>query len=207
VQISLVIGTQGVVAGLFGLMLFMYLWLAMFACIGGTIYEGRHELAIDPAGSPERAAARIDADLERQRDKTMERIFAELRGGALGNAGATVRNIIEQSSQPLEECRWLYARAASLADQGLANYLAQLSIPRLFSARAMGEALKMARDRLTVTPNFRPATGGQLLQLVQVARDAGDRAMAWNLLANYGEHYPNDPMESVAVKLQSELAR
>jgi hypothetical protein len=206
-QIFFLVGTHGVIAGLFGLMLFMYLWLAMFACIGGTIFERRRELAIDPAGSPERAAARIDAEVERQRDKTMERIFAELRGGALGNAGATVRKIIEQSSQPIEECRWLYVRATLLADQRLANYLAQLSIPRLLSARATGEALKMTRDRLSVAPDFRPETGGQLLQLVQLARDAGDRAMARNLLANFSKCYPNDPMESAAAKLQADLAR
>jgi hypothetical protein len=205
-QIFFLVGTHGVIAGLFGLMLFMYLWLAMFACIGGTIFERRRELAIDPAGSPERAAARIDAEVERQRDKTMERIFAELRGGALGNAGATVRKIIEQSSQPIEECRWLYVRATLLADQRLANYLAQLSIPRLLSARATGEALKMTRDRLSVAPDFRPETGGQLLQLVQLARDAGDRAMARNLLANFSRCYPNDPMESAAAKLQADLA-
>jgi hypothetical protein len=198
---------HGVVAGLFGLMLFMYLWLAMFACIGGTIYERRRELAIDPAGSPERAAARIDAELQRQHDKTMERIFAELRGGALGNAGATVRRLIEQSSQPLEECRWLYARAVSIADPRLANYLAQVTLPRLLSVRATGEAFTMMRERLSVTPDFRPDTGGQLLQLVQLARDAGDRAMARNLLADFGSRYPNDPLASAAEKLQADLAR
>ena len=206
-QISFEIGMHGVVVGLLVLMLFMYLWLAMFACIGGTIYERRHDLAIDPVGSPERAAARADAELERQRDKTMDRIFAELRGGALANAGATVRKLIEQSSRPLDECRWLYTRAASIADQRLANYLAQVTLPRLLSVRATGEALKMTRERLSVTPDFRPETGGQLLQLVQLARDAGDRAMARNLLANFSQCYPNDPMESAAAKLQADLAR
>jgi hypothetical protein len=188
-------------------MLFMYLWLAMFACIGGTIFERRRELAIDPAGSPERAAARIDAEVERQRDKTMERIFAELRGGALGNAGATVRKIIEQSSQPIEECRWLYVRATLLADQRLANYLAQLSIPRLLSARATGEALKMTRDRLSVAPDFRPQTAEHLLRLAELARDAGYRAMARSLLVDFNRFYPNDALESIAARLQAELTR
>ena len=206
-QTSAAIGVRGVVVGLLLLMLFMYLWLAMFACIGGTIYERRRELAIDPAGSPERAAARADAELARQRDKTMDRIFAELRGGALGNAGTTVRKLIEASSQPLEECRWLYARAASIADPRLANYLAQVTLPRLLSARATGEALKMMRERLSVTPEFRPETGGQLLQLAQLARDAGDRAMARKLLTDFDGNYPNDPMASAAAKLQAELAR
>jgi hypothetical protein len=206
-QIASAIGMHGVITGFFGLMLFMYLWLAMFACIGGTIYERRQELAIDPAGSPERAAARAGADLERERDKTMDRIFAELRGGALGNAGETIRKLIAQSAQPLDECRWLYARAASMPDPRLASYLAQITLPRLLSVRATGEALKMIRERLSSTPDFRTETSAQMLQLAQLAKDAGDRTTARSLVADFSQRYPNDPMESVVAILQAELVR
>jgi hypothetical protein len=206
-HIGLAIGIHGVMTGFFGLMLFMYLWLAMFACIGGTIYERRQELAIEPANSPERTVARASAELERVRDQTMDRIFAELRGGALGNAGETIRKLIAQSAQPLDECRWLYTRAASILDPRLANYLAQITLPRLLSVRATGEALKMIRERLSASPDFRPETSGQLLQLAQLAKDAGDRAMARSLVADFGQRYPNDPLASSVVNLQAELAR
>jgi hypothetical protein len=200
------VGWYGFAVGAIGIVLFMYLWLGMFACIGGTIYERRKELEIDAAASPERIAARAKTELERQRDKIMDRVFAEIRGGALGNAGNTVRNLIEQAQAPLDECRWLYARAAT-TDQRLASYLAQLTLPRLLETKATGEALKMLRERLAVDADFRPLTGEQLLRLAQLARDGGQRSIARQLLVDFSRHYPNSASESAAAKLQAELAR
>jgi hypothetical protein len=200
------VGFYGFFVGTLSMTLLMYLWLAMFACIGGTIYERRKELAVDAAAAPERIAARANAELERQRDKIMDRVFAEVRGGALANAGTTIRKLIEESRDPLDECRWLYARAVTL-DSRLASYLAQLTLPRLIGAKATGEALKMLRERLAVDAEFRPLSGEQLMQLAQLARDAGDRAMARRLLADFNRHYPNHRMETAAAKLQSELVR
>lgn len=206
-QVLSVIGVRGVLIGGLGLMLFMYLWLAMFACIGGTIYERRRELDVEAAASPERVAARATAELERQRDKTMDRIFAEVRGGAFANAGESVRKLIAQATQPLEESRWIYARAAAATDQRLAEYLAQIILPRLLEIGATGEALKLLRERLAIKSEFRPLSGGQSLRLAQLATDAGDRKLARQLLADFSHHYPNDPMAAVAAKLQAEIAR
>jgi Tfp pilus assembly protein PilF len=65
----------------------------------------------------------------------------------------------------------------------------------------------MIRERLSASPDFRPETSGQLLQLAQLAKDAGDRAMARSLVADFGQRYPNDPLASSVVNLQAELAR
>jgi hypothetical protein len=201
------VGVSGALAGMLGLMLFMYLWLATFACIGGTIYQHRRELGIEAAESPERKAARLDADVQRERDKVWDRIFAQFRGGALANARESVRKLIAEAPRSIEECRWLYARASGLADQRLANYVAQLTLPRLLDTRATGEALEMVRARLTVAPDFRPKTCGQTLRLVQLARDAGDRSTARCLLVDFSRHYANDPMTVMAAQLQAELER
>jgi hypothetical protein len=200
------IGARGYFLGAISMMLCMYLWLAMFACIGGTIYERRKDLGVEPAVSPERTAARVSAETEWQRDKIMDRIFAELRGGALSNAGATVRKMIDESPHPLDECRWLYARALAMHPP-LAEYLAQLALPRLIAVRATGEALKMLRERLAANPEFRPLTGLQLMQVAQLACDAGERPMARHLLSDFDRHYPNDNMASGAAKLAADLQR
>ena len=201
------VGMHGFLTGLIAIILFMYLWLAMFACIGGTIFARRKELDVDSAHAPERIAARVNAELDRERDKIMDRVFAQVRGGAFANAGNSVRRLVEQSAQPLEECRWIYARAAAAVDQRLANYLAQLMLPRLLSAKATGEALKLTRERLAVAIDFRPETSGQLLQLAQLARDAGDRATSRRLLADFDQRYPNDALASMAKRLYSALER
>jgi hypothetical protein len=196
---------NGLLAGMLGQMLFMYLWIATFVCIGGTLYECRDELGIEAAESPQRKAARANAELERRRDKMWDRVYAEVRGGALANARETVRKMIAEAQEPIEACRWLYVRATAAADQRLANYLAQLTLARLLDARATGQALDMVRERLAVAPNFRPLTSAQVLRLAQLARDAGDRSTARRLLADFNQHYANDPMAPVAAQLQNDL--
>jgi hypothetical protein len=205
-QTLVAIGAKGLAIEFLAHIVFMYCWLAMFACIGGTLYEHRNELEFEAAESPERKAARANAMLERERDKIMDRIFAELRGGALGNAGETMRKLINESPRPLDECRWLYARAINI-DQRLASFLAQLTLPKLLEARATGEAITIVRERLNAVPEFRPKTSGELLRLAQLARDAGDRATARKLLFEFDRHFPNDPMVTVASQLQQELQR
>ncbi len=199
------LGLTGSLVGMVDQMFFMYLWLATFALIGGSIYEGRFELGIDVAASPESKAARAEAAVKRQQDRIWDQVFGQLRSGALKNARDSVAKLIAQSRQPLEECRWLYERAVGQPDQRLANYLAQLTLTRLLEARATGEAVRLVRERLTRQPQFRPQTAAQCLSLARLARDAGDRRTARQLVADFETHYPENPLQSVAAQLQSEL--
>ncbi len=206
-ELSNAIGFEGSLIGVFEQMILLYLWLTTFACIGGSIYEQRLELGIDVAASPELKAARARKDLERQRDTVWDRVFGQVRIGAFAAARESVRQLLAESRQPLEECRWLYARAADKTDQRFANYLAQLTLPRLIDARATGEAVELVRERLTRAPDFRPQRSAELLTLARLARDAGDRRTARALLADFDKHYTKDPMQSVAAQLQAELER
>jgi hypothetical protein len=201
------VGLSGSLVAFADQLLLMYLWLTTFALIGGAIYERRFELGIDAAASPESKAARVAADLERQRDRIWDQVFAQLRSGALQNARASVAKLIAESHEPLTECRWLYARAAAKTDQRLANYLAQLTIARLLDTRATGEALDRVRERLARNAAFRPQTAAQSLALARLARDAGDRRTARQLLADFDQHHPKDPLRSVAAGLLAELQR
>lgn len=201
------VGLSGSLVAFADQLLLMYLWLTTFALIGGAIYERRFELGIDAAASPESKAARVAADLERQRDRIWDQVFAQLRSGALQNARASVAKLIAESHEPLTECRWLYARAAEKTDQRLANYLAQLTIARLLDTRATGEALDWVRERLARNAAFRPQTAAQSLALARLARDAGDRRTARQLLADFDQHHPKDPLRSVAAGLLAELQR
>lgn len=201
------IGFDGLLASLLRLTALMYLWLAMFACIGGTIYERRKELDFEASASPERAAARANRELERERDKLMDRILAEVRGGAFANAGEQVRALIDRAPQPLDEGRWLYARATAASDQRLAEYLADLILDRLLPIRATGDALTIVRERIARNADYKPRTAGRALQLAQLARDAGDKPLARKLLSDFDGCYPNDPLQPVAAKLSLDLQR
>ncbi len=206
-QVYEAIGAKGSALALCGQMFFMYLWLTSFAWIGGAIYEQRLELDLEVAISPERTAARDQADQERRRDQIWDQIFAQARSGAWANARESLRQVIEESREPLAECRWLYARAADKSDQRLANHLARLTLPRLIAERATGEAVDLVRERLARDQDFRPQTAAQLLTLARLARDAGDRRTARQLLADFDKFFSNDPLQPAAAQLQRELQR
>jgi hypothetical protein len=200
-----VVGFRGVLIGLLGHIVAVYLWLATFACIGGALYEWRWDLDIKPAEAPEREAEREEAELERDRDRLMDRLYGELRVGPFSRAAGSAQKLIEEAAQPLDECRWLYARSAKIADQRLADHLAQILLPLLLKHRATGEALDVTRQRLKASPGFRPRTSSELFRLVELACVAGERATAWQLLGDFESHYGSALPERLA-QLRRDLA-
>jgi hypothetical protein len=134
-----------------------------------------------------------------------DRLFAQVRGGAIANAREHARKLIAESPQPLEECRWLLPRATALEDQRLANYVARVMLPWLLERKATREALEIVRGRLRVSSDFRPATGAETLQLAELAPAAGDRGTAKRLLENFDQHFPNDPLAARASQFQADL--
>jgi len=189
------------------LALLMLLWLSMFSLLGGVIHEQRLELGFEPEGSPERRQQRADAERDRERDRFMDRIFGEYRSGALRNAWESIRQRATQSPSPLAEYAWMYERVAAWPNPRLAERLAQEMLPLLLVARRTGEALRIAKGRLQADAAFRPLSREQLLTLVELARDGGDRPLAQALLQDFDSRFPNDAARERAARLQRQLAR
>lgn len=188
--------------------LFMYTWLAVFSLIGGLLYERRDELGLEDAYEVETLEPEDDgAQQERARQKNIDRIYAEWRGGSYKNAWQSVMSYLAESDEPLVELRWLYDHAKAWPDQRFANRLAQEILPRLLMQRENGQALDMVRERLRFSPEFRPLAGADLVRLVQLARDAGDRRAARDLLSDFQRFYPNDPAAPTATLLMQQLER
>jgi hypothetical protein len=189
--------------------LIMYAWLAMFALIGGVLFERRFDIGLDDVHTPESLVAGDDDDDdapdERARDKEIDRIYAEWRGGAHANAWNTVLGIVGKGSDPIAELRWLYQRASQWPDGRLADRLARELLPRLLAQRGTGEALVLVRDRLRKDARFRPAGSADLLTLVQLARAAGDRGTARVLLHDFSKLYPGDPAQAMVDRLNTHL--
>jgi hypothetical protein len=196
------IGFRGALIGLFAHVVGMYCWLATVACIGGALFEWRRELHIQAAEGPEREEERAALELARERDAIMDRLYRE----HIANAAASVRRLLAEAGRPVDECRWLHARAAQMDDQRLANFLAQLLLPLLLDRGATGEALDVTRQRLRASPDFRPKTSTELARLVELARAAGDRATAARLLEDVERHFGADPQfESLFVGFGADL--
>lgn len=185
----------------------MYAWLASFAMIGGVLYVRRLELGFEPTHSPEREAEKADRDRQREIDQLIDRIFAEWRGGAYGNAWRTIEAHLNGSPRPNDELRILFQRASQWPDGRLAHRLAQELIPHLLGSRRTGDALNIVRTQLQVNANFKPLQSGDTIKLIELARDAGDRRTARALLGGFDERYEDDTARRIAGQLARQLER
>jgi hypothetical protein len=185
----------------------MYAWLASFAMIGGVIFVRRLELGFEPSHSPEREAEKAHRERQHEIDHVIDRIFAEWRGGAYGNAWRTIETHLNNSPRPSEELKYLFQRASQWPDQRLAHRLAQELIPQLLAARRTGDALNIARAQLRVDENFRPLASADTIKLIELARDAGDRRTARALLNGFFERYQDDVAQRIAGQLARQLER
>jgi hypothetical protein len=77
----------------------------------------------------------------------------------------------------------------------------------LLEARRPTQALALVRARIKVDARFRPLNSSELIRLVELARDAGDRPTARALLENFEQHFPNDPARSSIARLAEQLQR
>ena len=185
----------------------MYAWLALFAIIGGVLFERRLDIGLDAAYSPERIDGKKAADVEHERNRLVDRIYAEWRGGSHVTACITVTELLRQSTAPGDELEWLYAKTSQWPDVRLPSQLAQAWLPYLFAAKRNGRVLEVLKERLAADPSFRPATSQQVLRCVRLARDGGERGVARKLLEDFAERYPNDSLKAVAEDLRAELER
>jgi hypothetical protein len=185
----------------------MYAWLASFAMIGGVIFVRRAQLGFEPSHSPERAAAKAERERQREIDQLIDRIFAEWRGGAYGNAWRTIEKHLSSSPRPGEELQLLFQRASQWPDQRLAHRLAQELIPQLLAARRAGDALNVARTQLKADVRFKPLKAEDTIKLIELARDAGERRIARMLLGGFDERYEDDVTRRIAVQLSQQIER
>jgi hypothetical protein len=154
-----------------------------------------------------RRAARADQERLQDRERQVDRIYAEWRGGAHKNAWLTVLKQLEGAKDPVAELRWLYDRILQWPDPRLANRLAQELLPHLLAARRLSEALRLTAERLKIDVNFRPLSGADAIRLAELARDGGERPLARSLLEGFDQHYPNDTGQALAQDLVRQLMR
>jgi hypothetical protein len=185
----------------------MYACLAVFAVIGGVLFERRLDIGLDAAYSPEREEGKVAADTDREHQHLLDRIYAEWRGGSHITACQTINELLQASASPADELEWLYAKTASWPDARLPNQLAQAWLPHLLAEKRHGRVLEVLRERLAADPGFRPATSTEVLRCVRLARDGGERRVARLLLEGFEQRFPGDALHGVATDLARELAR
>jgi hypothetical protein len=162
----------------------MYAWLALFALIGGALFEHRLEIGLEAAHAPERVANRLQVQLDAERDRFVDRVFAQARGGNLRGAWQTIEQRLEAEQQQKDVYEWLSARLGRHDDQRLATRLAQAWIHRLLG-QDNGRVVELVRERQGLDATFHPRTQAETLRVAELLRLAGLRGNAEALLASY----------------------
>lgn len=162
----------------------IYAWLALFALIGGALFEHRSSLGLEAMHAPERLAQRLQSQLDAERDRFVDGVFAQARGGNLRGAWQTIEQRLEAEQQEKDTYEWLNARLARHEDQRLASRLAQASIHRLLG-HDNGRVVELVRERLTLDAAFHPRTHAETLRVADLLRLAGQRGGAEALLASF----------------------
>ncbi len=186
-------------------------WLAIFALIGGMLYERRQDIGLEDADEPEPQETDHSKADRLAHEHLLDRIYAEWRNGAHSNAWHTICAHLAANADADDELHWLYERVAAWPDPRmagrLADRLAQEIVGRQLAARGYAEALRVTIRRLQVNADFRPRTSAELVHLAGIARDVGERRVARNLLKDFQRLYPAEALPARIGELQRELER
>jgi hypothetical protein len=176
--------------------------LSLFCLLGGIIYQRRHALGFDAWKAPERIEEREQAAHDRAVAREVDDVYSHWRSGNHVEAWQELEKKLAARKHDLDAYRRYYPVIAQWPDPRLANHLARDFISRLLDVKRSTEALRILRERLAVTADFRPAKGAQLVRLVHIARASGDRATARTLLSEFERHFPNDAAQPVVEQMR-----
>lgn len=180
--------------------------LSVFSLIGGSLYERRHVLGHEAIDTPERRAARVRWQLDRERSRFMDTIYGEARGGNLPGAWQTIERELAQQDYAFEFYDWLLERLGGLDNPRLASRLAQDYITRALS-RDNARVTQLVQRCLAADPQFRPRSGAETLRVAELSRLAGDRSSAQALLIDFEQHFPDHPALAQAAAMAAQLRR
>jgi hypothetical protein len=185
----------------------MLLWLLLFALLGAVIHDRRLEIGFDPEHSPERTAQRETAELEKERARFVDQVFAEYRSGSSHNAWATIQKRAGLGAAAIPEYQWMLERMVQWPNQSLAQRVARELLGLLLAHQRNGAALQVVRAQVKADATFRPATAEQTVQLAQLARDGGEWPLARTLLSDFDARFPAHPAQARVVQLQEQLLK
>jgi hypothetical protein len=179
--------------------------LSVYTLIGGALYERREALGHEPIDTPERRAAIVQQRLDRERDRFMDTIYGEARGGNQAAAWRSIEAELVRRQHAFECYDWMLERLRGLDDPGLARRLAQQYVTRAL-ARDNARVTRLVQRCLADDTSFRPRSGAETLRVAELARLAGDRRTARALLVDFPTHFPGDDGIAHAAAMARQLS-
>ena len=185
----------------------MLLWLLLFGLLGAVIHDRRLEIGFEPEHSPERSAQRAVAEIEKERARFIDQVFAEYRSGASQNAWDSIQRRVGTGATAIAEYQWILQRVSAWPGHSLTHRVARELLGLLLAQHRNGDALQLVRAQVKADAGFRPATAEQTQQMALLARDGGDWPLARTLLGDFESRFPAHPAQSRVRMLIEQLQK
>lgn len=160
---------------------------AVFALIGGAVFEHRTDLGIATRSLRERMTDRDKRDHERARREMLDEAYAQLRLRRSLDAWQFIdRWLATHRGRETERVEYLAILGAvsQWDDPAIADKLSNEYIAMLLTSRDNGAALEIAERRFARHPQFQPKPPAQAIRLAELASLAGKRALRRQLDAS-----------------------
>jgi len=183
------------------------LLLCLYALIGGTLFARRVALDFEPRLSPEWATERATLEHERQRQHTIDRIYAAVRVHDAPRARAALLSWLAapDENRLAADLQVMLAQAAQWPEQRGLQTVARVAIGELLRRDQPSIALTTATAALVHAPDLVLDTEADSVALARYALLCGRKGIARALLENYVRAANSQPLGTGGENLRREL--
>jgi hypothetical protein len=164
---------------------FVALWceVAFFCLVGASLFIRRKQLGFEPSRSPERAAARLEAERLKERAKMVDDVFQLVRIGRHVDATAPLAHWLRDTDPEhvSKDANYVAEQALKWETPAALNTLGSTLIRHLMRYGRPDAALSIFEILRTRAPNFTMDSADDLRTLAEFAESTGREALAQSM--------------------------
>ena len=157
--------------------------MAFFSLVGASIYLRRKQLGYEPSKSPERAAARAEAERLKERARMIDDVFQLVRIGKHVDATAPLANWLRDldAEHVSKDAYYVAEQALNWESPAALNPIGSTLIRHLMRFGRPDAALAVFEILRTRAPNFTMDSAHDLRTLAEYAESNGREALAQSM--------------------------
>lgn len=180
--------------------------LACYSVIGEAIYTRRLELGFAPRVSPERLLDQQSRERDKLRQVAIDEIYTAVNARQYPQAAARLDSwlAIVEPAYIHGDVKEITAAALLWRNEPGKVAVFQALIAWLLKSARPTEAAEVGRAALSGISNFSLTNEPATLALAEAIRSFGQPRLAFRLLENFGQRYPQVPLSARAAALKTE---
>lgn len=189
-------------------MLMEFCVLASYSVIGEAIFSRRLELGFAPRASPERLEDQKSRERDKLRQVAIDEIYTAVNARQYAQAAARLDDWLATLEPTYIHSDTHEITAAVMLWRNEPGKLAvlQVLVGWLLKNARPNEAAESGRAALAGITNFSLSTEPATLSLAEAIRSFGQPRLAFTLLNNFAQRYPQQPLSTRAQVLRAECA-